>query len=69
MYTATISPKFQICIPKSLREELHLKVGQQFVFILHGNSLQLVPKRSLVDVRGVMAGSDKTNVRDRSDRQ
>lgn len=68
MYAVTISSKFQVCIPKKLREEMHIKAGQQFVFILSGNSLQLVPKRNFEDVRGLMAGANQSHVRDRRDR-
>jgi len=69
MYSATLSSKFQICIPKELREELHIKAGQTFIFIPHGNSIQLVPERNLKDIRGIMAGANVSNVRDRQDRQ
>jgi AbrB family looped-hinge helix DNA binding protein len=68
MYTVTISPKFQICIPKALRNELHIKAGQKFIIILHANSLQLVPKRDLADVRGIMSGAHRENIRDRNER-
>lgn len=68
MFSATISSKFQICIPKQLREQLHIEAGQQFVFIVHGNAIQLVPKRSLNDVKGIMKGANTANTRDRHER-
>lgn len=68
MHTATISSKFQICIPKQIREQLHIKAGQEFLFIAVGNTLQLVPKRELNDLRGIMAGANTHPVRDRKDR-
>jgi AbrB family looped-hinge helix DNA binding protein len=68
MYTATISSKFQISIPKKLREEMHLKAGQKFNFILHGHTLQLVPKRNIADLRGLLSGANTEQVRDRKDR-
>lgn len=68
METATISTKFQICIPKKIREELHIEPGQEFIFIAKGNCLELVPKRALKDMRGLLKGANTKNVRDRSDR-
>ena len=67
MYTATISSKFQISVPKKVREQLHIQVGQQFIFISRGNCLELVPKRSMNELRGILAGADIKNIRDRSD--
>lgn len=68
MFSATLSSKFQICIPKPLREALHIKAGQQFIFIAYGNTIQLVPKRNLEDVRGIMIGANQSNIRDRNNR-
>lgn len=68
MHTATLSSKFQICIPKALREELHVKAGQQFILILQGHSLQLVPKRDMKDVKGILVGANPEKTRDREDR-
>jgi AbrB family looped-hinge helix DNA binding protein len=69
MQTGIISSKYQICIPKKIREELHIKAGEQFIFIVQGNTLQLVPKRDLESMRGIMAGANKEDVRDRQDRR
>ncbi|OGT45320.1 MAG: AbrB family transcriptional regulator [Gammaproteobacteria bacterium RIFCSPHIGHO2_12_FULL_41_20] len=69
MHSATLSSKFQICIPKELRQELHIKAGQTFIFIPHGNSIQLVPDRDMKDIRGMMTGASTGNIRDRQDRQ
>ena len=52
MQTATLSSKFQICIPKIIREELNIKAGQEFIIIAKGTVLNLVPKRSINEVRG-----------------
>jgi AbrB family looped-hinge helix DNA binding protein len=68
MYVATISSKFQISIPKKIREELHIKSGQQFIFIAKGNCLELVPKRNIKDLKGSLSGTNTNNIRDRDDR-
>jgi AbrB family looped-hinge helix DNA binding protein len=41
--TAKLSSKFQISIPKAVREEQHWKVGQEFVFIPKGKGVLLMP--------------------------
>lgn len=68
MSSATLSSKFQIVIPKALREQLHLEAGQQFVFVAKGNVINLVPKQDLKQLRGVLKGANLENVRDRQDR-
>ncbi|MBZ0095208.1 MAG: AbrB/MazE/SpoVT family DNA-binding domain-containing protein [Sulfuricella sp.] len=68
MISATLSSKFQIVIPKALREQLHLEAGQQFVFVAKGNVINLVPKQDLKQLRGLLKGANPENVRDRQDR-
>lgn len=68
MYTATISSKFQISVPKKVREALHIKPGQQFIFIVKGCGLELVPKRDIHDLKGILTGANTKNIRDRGER-
>lgn len=68
MYTATISAKFQISVPKKIRDQLHIKPGQQFIFVPKGDCLELVPKRSIKEMRGILSGKNTKNMRDRSER-
>ena len=35
--TATLSSRYQISVPKAIREDLHWKAGQEFVFIPNGH--------------------------------
>lgn len=58
METATISPKFQIVIPKAIREQLRLKPGQKVQAIALGDRIELVPVRSARELRGFLAGID-----------
>lgn len=69
MDIATISSKFQICVPKRIRDELDIKPGQQFIFVAKGQCLELVPKRNIKELRGILAGADTSNIRDRKDRK
>jgi AbrB family looped-hinge helix DNA binding protein len=67
--TATLSSKFQISIPKSIRDELHWEAGQEFVFIPKGNGALLMPVPELDELFGIAAGANADDYRDRSDRQ
>lgn len=68
MYATTLSSKYQISIPKHIRDELDIKVGQKFIFISKGNILMLVPQMEIKDLKGCMKGADPKNYRDRKDR-
>ncbi len=66
--STTLSSKFQILIPKGIRDEMDLKAGQQFDFLVKGNLIQLLPRRSIKDMRGVFKGTPVGEYRDRKDR-
>lgn len=68
MQVATLSAKYQISIPKQIREQLHLEAGQQFIFLAKGNGLHLVPKRNFEQIKGLLKGANTNNIRDRRDR-
>lgn len=63
-----LSSKFQISVPKSVREQQNWKVGQKFAFVPRGKSVVLVPIPTLEDLLGSMPDADPTNYRDREDR-
>jgi AbrB family looped-hinge helix DNA binding protein len=64
-----VSPKFQVVIPKAIREELHLRPGQElFLYVLDGR-LNLSPTRPTKDLYGMAKGMKwKRDYRDRNDR-
>ena len=68
MTAATVSSKFQISIPKEVREAMHIEPGQQFEFIPMGSIIQLTPKTSIKDLRGIALGANPDKYRDRKDR-
>ena len=65
---ATLSSKYQISIPKSVREEQHWQSGQQFVFIPKGKGMLVMPVPSLEQLSGLAANVKSTEFRDRKDR-
>jgi AbrB family looped-hinge helix DNA binding protein len=66
--TATLSSKFQISIPKAVREEQRWKAGQEFVFIPKGRGMLVMPVPELDELAGIARGATKEGYRDREDR-
>ena len=58
METLTISPKFQVVIPKAIRELLKLRPGQKVRAIVYNNRIELIPVRPLKHMRGILRGID-----------
>ena len=66
--TAILSAKFQVAIPKALREAKQWKAGQEFAFIPKGAGVLLVPVPKATDLAGIAKGANTDGYRDRSDR-
>jgi len=64
MTTVTISPKYQVVIPKSIRESLGLKPGQKIQAIEYNGRVELVPVRPVREMRGFLSGIDTTVLRE-----
>ena len=47
MTTTTISPKYQVVIPKEIREKLHLKSGQKMTVVTKGGVIYFIPESLL----------------------
>ena len=67
MNTVTISPKFQVVIPKQIRESLKLEPGQRVQAVEYENRIELVPVRPAAEMRGFLRGIE-TNVERDEDR-
>lgn len=65
--TATLSSKFQISIPKAVREEHHWEAGQAFMFIPKGKGVLVMPVPELAQLAGIAKGASKDDYRDRED--
>jgi len=68
MHAFTISRKFQVVIPKEIREQLNLVPGQKVQAIACGDRIELIPVRPAVELRGMLRGMDTGFERDREDR-
>ena len=60
METVTVSPKFQVTIPKLIREKLGLSPGQKVQAILYGDRIELIPVRLIKEMRGFLKGRATT---------
>jgi AbrB family looped-hinge helix DNA binding protein len=56
MSTVTVSSKFQIVIPKEIRESLKIRPGQKMQVILHGGRIELIPDLDIAELRGFVRG-------------
>lgn len=66
--TATLSSKFQISIPKAVREAQQWEAGQEFVFIPKGKGVLVMPVPELAQLAGIARGARTNDYRDRKDR-
>lgn len=68
MATTTISSKFQIVIPKAVREKLHLAPSQRLQIIEKGGVISLMLEVPLKSLKGALKGMPKTDLREKKDR-
>lgn len=67
MHALTISPKFQVVIPKRIRENLDIKAGEKIQMFQFGNRIELVRVKDIKSMRGFLKGID-THVEREKDR-
>jgi len=56
MQTVTVSPKYQVVIPKAIRESLHLRPGQKMQVVEYNGRIELIPERDITELRGFLKG-------------
>ncbi len=64
MEAVKISPKYQIVIPKKLRDTLKLLPGQKIQMVVYGNRIEMIPLRNISEMKGFLKGIDTTIERD-----
>ncbi len=67
MTAVTVSPKYQIVIPKKVRESMGIYSGQKIQVLTYQNRIELIPIKPMKKMRGFLKGID-TNVRRDKDR-
>ena len=68
MNTVTLSSKYQLVIPRAVRERLDLEPGAKLTVIEKSGILYLIPERPLAELRGVARGTRRKGLRDKKDR-
>lgn len=58
MEAVKISPKYQVVIPKRIRDALRLRPGQRLQIMEIGNRIELVPERGIAEMEGFVRGID-----------
>ena len=56
MQTVTVSPKYQVVIPKTVREALNLRPGQKMQVVEYNGRIELIPERHIKELRGFLKG-------------
>ncbi|PKK89907.1 MAG: AbrB family transcriptional regulator [Candidatus Wallbacteria bacterium HGW-Wallbacteria-1] len=56
MNAVTVSPKYQVVIPKMIRESLHLRPGQKLQIIEFDGRIELIPEKHISELRGFLKG-------------
>ena len=56
MQIVTVSPKYQVVIPKKVREALNLRPGQRMQVVEHEGRIEFIPERDLKVLRGFLKG-------------
>lgn len=64
MEVVTVSPKYQVVIPLSVRQSLGIKPGYKIQVILYENRIELIPLQPIKKMRGFLKGIDTTIERD-----
>ncbi len=68
MTYGTVSPKYQIVIPKDVRRSVGLKPGQRLMIYAKDNVIFLIPEVNISQLKGYCKGLDAENIRDEEDR-
>ena len=68
MEQAIIQDNQQLRLPSDLWQRLNLQVGQQFICVVKGDVISLVPKRTMASMRGLLKGANPEGYRDRTER-
>jgi AbrB family looped-hinge helix DNA binding protein len=69
MNTVTISSKYQVVIPRQIREQFNLKPGQKLMFIPFKETLRVVIVPPIEDAQGMFEGIDTDPLREKEDRK
>jgi len=64
MQSVTVSPKFQVVIPRAVRDHLHLCPGQKVQVVEYAGRVELIPERDISELKGFVKGIDTSFARE-----
>ena len=64
MTSVTVSPKYQIVIPKEIRESMGIFSGQKIQMMYYQGRIELIPLRPMKEMKGFLEGIDTSVVRE-----
>jgi AbrB family looped-hinge helix DNA binding protein len=65
MTAVTVSPKFQVVIPKDVRESMGIFSGQKIQMLTYQNRIELIPIKPMKKLKGFLKGIDTDVERDK----
>lgn len=65
MHTVTVSPKFQVVIPRPVRESLGIEPGQKLQVLIYRGCIEFIPLQPMRKMRGFLKGIDTSVPRER----
>jgi AbrB family looped-hinge helix DNA binding protein len=69
MEAVTISSKYQVVIPREIREQFNLKPGQKIIFIPYNNTLRVILVHPIKEARGMLKGMNTDGIREEIDEE
>ena len=69
MPNETVSPKFQVAIPKEMRDALAIQPGQKMAMFNVNGTIRMVPVRAMREMRGFLKGLSSDGLREKRDRK
>jgi len=58
MQTVTVSPKFQVVIPRDVRDSMHLNAGQKMQVMEYDGRIEMIPEKDISELKGFLQGID-----------
>ena len=68
MNAVTVSPKYQVVIPRLVRDQMHIRPGEKFQVISFDDRIELIRTRPIRKMRGFLKGLDRSFQREKEDR-
>lgn len=65
MNTVIVSPKYQVVIPREIRESLQIRPGQKLHIVRYDDRIEFIPPQAFKKMRGFLKGIDTTITRDK----